>query len=186
MIWAGVFSVWPLEGDEEDEANKIEALHKRRNLLAAFSKLIIYDIVDMCTAADIFKHYMKVMLYCFIFFQLRWVWTSKFFDLCLWFLQRCDEGILPFSPLPQYYNDYGDIIKETLSKTRQMDKIQCAKTLILSLQQVVTKVMCVSALDQAEWISYSKLEKHSCALTFFFCLFLSSNLEMEIEYLMGT
>lgn len=37
---------------------------------------------------------------------------------------------------PQYYNDYGDIIKETLSKTRQTDKILCAKTLILSLQQV--------------------------------------------------
>lgn len=50
------------EGDEEDEANKIEALHKRRNLLAAFSKLIIYDIVDMHAAADIFKHYMKVQL----------------------------------------------------------------------------------------------------------------------------
>uniref|UniRef100_A0AAZ3Q8Y7 Cohesin subunit SA n=1 Tax=Oncorhynchus tshawytscha TaxID=74940 RepID=A0AAZ3Q8Y7_ONCTS len=85
-----------MEGDEEDEANKIEALHKRRNLLAAFSKLIIYDIVDMPAAADIFKHYMK------------------------------------------YYNDYGDIIKETLSKTRQSDKILCAKTLILSLQQVLT------------------------------------------------
>lgn len=39
-------------------------------------------------------------------------------------------------PLLQYYNDYGDIIKETLSKTRQTDKILCAKTLILSLQQV--------------------------------------------------
>lgn len=50
----------PVEGDEEDEANKIEALHKRRNLLAAFCKLIIYDIVDMPAAADIFKHYMKV------------------------------------------------------------------------------------------------------------------------------
>lgn len=41
-----------------------------------------------------------------------------------------------FHSLPQYYNDYGDIIKETLSKTRQTDKILCAKTLILSLQQV--------------------------------------------------
>ncbi|KAL2085282.1 hypothetical protein ACEWY4_018602 [Coilia grayii] len=88
-----------MEGDEEDEANKIEALHKRRNLLAAFSKLIIYDIVDMCAAADIFKHYMK------------------------------------------YYNDYGDIIKETLSKTRQMDKILCAKTLILSLQQLFNELV---------------------------------------------
>uniref|UniRef100_A0A8C1UVH2 Cohesin subunit SA n=1 Tax=Cyprinus carpio TaxID=7962 RepID=A0A8C1UVH2_CYPCA len=88
-----------MEGDEEDEANKIEALHKRRNLLAAFSKLIIYDIVDMPAAADIFKQYMK------------------------------------------YYNDYGDIIKETLSKTRQMDKIQCAKTLILSLQQLFNELI---------------------------------------------
>ncbi|KAI2648908.1 Cohesin subunit SA-1 [Labeo rohita] len=88
-----------MEGDEEDEANKIEALHKRRNLLAAFCKLIIYDIVDMPAAADIFKQYMK------------------------------------------YYNDYGDIIKETLSKTRQMDKIQCAKTLILSLQQLFNELI---------------------------------------------
>ncbi|PNJ14870.1 STAG1 isoform 8 [Pongo abelii] len=88
-----------VKGDEEDEANKIEALHKRRNLLAAFSKLIIYDIVDMHAAADIFKHYMK------------------------------------------YYNDYGDIIKETLSKTRQIDKIQCAKTLILSLQQLFNELV---------------------------------------------
>ncbi|XP_026195367.1 cohesin subunit SA-1a [Anabas testudineus] len=88
-----------MEGDEEDEANKIEALHKRRNLLAAFCKLIIYDIVDMPAAADIFKHYMK------------------------------------------YYNDYGDIIKETLSKTRQMDKILCAKTLILSLQQLFNELL---------------------------------------------
>uniref|UniRef100_A0A671WN33 Cohesin subunit SA n=1 Tax=Sparus aurata TaxID=8175 RepID=A0A671WN33_SPAAU len=87
------------KGDEEDEANKIEALHKRRNLLAAFCKLIIYDIVDMPAAADIFKHYMK------------------------------------------YYNDYGDIIKETLSKTRQTDKIQCAKTLILSLQQLFNELL---------------------------------------------
>lgn len=37
---------------------------------------------------------------------------------------------------PQYYNDYGDIIKETMSKTRQIDKVQCAKTLVLSLQTV--------------------------------------------------
>ncbi|XP_068607621.1 cohesin subunit SA-1 [Brachionichthys hirsutus] len=88
-----------MEGDEEDEANKIEALHKRRNLLAAFCKLIIYDIVDMPAAADIFKHYMK------------------------------------------YYNDYGDIIKETLSKTRQADKILCAKTLILSLQQLFNELL---------------------------------------------
>lgn len=46
------------------------------------------------------------------------------------------DGCLVSMILFQYYNDYGDIIKETLSKTRQIDKILCAKTLILSLQQV--------------------------------------------------
>nr|XP_021404060.1 cohesin subunit SA-2 [Lonchura striata domestica] len=88
-----------LDGQQDDEASKIEALHKRRNLLAAFCKLIVYTVVEMNTAADIFKQYMK------------------------------------------YYNDYGDIIKETMSKTRQIDKIQCAKTLILSLQQLFNEMI---------------------------------------------
>uniref|UniRef100_A0A8C3G9H6 Cohesin subunit SA n=1 Tax=Cyclopterus lumpus TaxID=8103 RepID=A0A8C3G9H6_CYCLU len=95
--------------DQDDDTNsteqvrrdavKIEALHKRRNLLAAYCKLIIYCVVDMKTGADIFKQYMR------------------------------------------YYNDYGDIIKETMSKTRQIDKIQCAKTLILSLQQLFNEML---------------------------------------------
>src|SRR4029434_11282498 len=36
----------------------------------------------------------------------------------------------------QYYYDFGDIIKETLNRTRQMDKIESARTLVLCLQQV--------------------------------------------------
>nr|XP_006010076.2 PREDICTED: cohesin subunit SA-1-like [Latimeria chalumnae] len=40
-----------------------------------------------------------------------------------------------------YYNDYGDIIKETLNKAREIDKVQCAKTLILSLQQLFTELV---------------------------------------------
>uniref|UniRef100_A0A3B4ES89 Cohesin subunit SA n=1 Tax=Pundamilia nyererei TaxID=303518 RepID=A0A3B4ES89_9CICH len=87
------------DGQQDDEAVKIEALHKRRNLLAAYCKLIIYCVVEMRTGADIFKQYMR------------------------------------------YYNDYGDIIKETMSKTRQIDKIQCAKTLILSLQQLFIEMV---------------------------------------------
>lgn len=51
-----------LDGQQDDEASKIEALHKRRNLLAAFCKLIVYTVVEMNTAADIFKQYMKVNL----------------------------------------------------------------------------------------------------------------------------
>uniref|UniRef100_A0AAX7UNZ6 Cohesin subunit SA n=1 Tax=Astatotilapia calliptera TaxID=8154 RepID=A0AAX7UNZ6_ASTCA len=87
------------DGQQDDEASKIEALHKRRNLLAAYCKLIIYNVVEINTGADIFKQYMR------------------------------------------YYNDYGDIIKETMSKTRQIDKIQCAKTLILSLQKLFNDML---------------------------------------------
>uniref|UniRef100_A0A3Q3X0P1 Cohesin subunit SA n=1 Tax=Mola mola TaxID=94237 RepID=A0A3Q3X0P1_MOLML len=87
------------DGQQDDEASKIEALHKRRNLLAAYCKLIIYNVVEINTGADIFKQYMR------------------------------------------YYNDYGDIIKETMSKTRQIDKVQCAKTLILSLQMLFNEML---------------------------------------------
>uniref|UniRef100_A0A8C6V614 Cohesin subunit SA n=1 Tax=Neogobius melanostomus TaxID=47308 RepID=A0A8C6V614_9GOBI len=54
----------------------------------------------------------------------------------LWQLVKVTEG----APT-KYYNDYGDIIKETLSKTRQTDKILCAKTLILSLQQLFNELL---------------------------------------------
>uniref|UniRef100_A0A8C3Y9J1 Cohesin subunit SA n=1 Tax=Catharus ustulatus TaxID=91951 RepID=A0A8C3Y9J1_CATUS len=54
------------------------------------------------------------------------------------FLGDCLENLKFGQP---YYNDYGDIIKETMSKTRQIDKIQCAKTLILSLQQLFNEMI---------------------------------------------
>ena len=46
--------------DDVDENVKIEELHKRRNFLACFCKLIVYNIVGIRVAADMFKHYMKV------------------------------------------------------------------------------------------------------------------------------
>lgn len=84
---------------DEDEALKIEILHKRRNLLAGYCKLIIYNVLELNSATDVFKHYVK------------------------------------------YYNDYGDIIKETLSRTRQINKVQCARTLLLTLQQVFAELV---------------------------------------------
>lgn len=48
------------DGQQDDEASKIEALHKRRNLLAAYCKLVVYNVVEMNTGADIFKQYMRV------------------------------------------------------------------------------------------------------------------------------
>ncbi|NXJ76223.1 STAG2 protein, partial [Trogon melanurus] len=82
------------EEERKDESCKLDDLHKKRSLLAAYCKLIVYNVVEMSAAAEIYKHYVKT------------------------------------------YNDFGDIIKETLSKTRHNNKIQSTKTLILCLQQL--------------------------------------------------
>ncbi|NXD57188.1 STAG2 protein, partial [Corvus moneduloides] len=83
-----------LTEEEKDESCKLDDLHKKRSLLAAYCKLIVYNAVEMTAAAEIYKYYVKT------------------------------------------YSDFGDIIKETLSKTRHNNKIQSAKTLILCLQQL--------------------------------------------------
>uniref|UniRef100_A0A8C3RXQ9 Cohesin subunit SA n=1 Tax=Chelydra serpentina TaxID=8475 RepID=A0A8C3RXQ9_CHESE len=82
---------------QEKEGYKLNDLHRRRSLLAVYCKLIVFTVVEMSAAAEIYKHYMKT------------------------------------------YNDFGDIIKETLSRTRHNNKIQSAKTLILCLQQLFQK-----------------------------------------------
>lgn len=87
--------------DEMDENQKIEELHKRRNFLAAFCKLVVYNVVSIKCAADMFKFYMK------------------------------------------FYNDYGDIIKATLGKSREINKVLTAKTLAVSLTQVrMPRIQC--------------------------------------------
>ncbi|XP_025964775.1 cohesin subunit SA-2-like isoform X1 [Dromaius novaehollandiae] len=82
------------EEERKDKNCKLNDLHEKRSLLAAYCKLIVHNVVEMAAAAEIYKHYMKT------------------------------------------YNDFGDIIKETLSRTRHNNKIQSAKTLILCLQQL--------------------------------------------------
>ncbi|XP_032852457.1 cohesin subunit SA-2 isoform X2 [Tyto alba] len=82
------------EEEREDESCKLDDLHKKRSLLAAYCKLIVFNVIEMTAAAEIYKYYVKT------------------------------------------YNYFGDIIKETLSKTRHNNKIQSAKTLILCLQQL--------------------------------------------------
>ncbi|XP_074023534.1 cohesin subunit SA-3 [Numenius arquata] len=83
----------------EDTESRIEELHQRRVLLAGFCKLIIYNVLELSAASDVFKHYAK------------------------------------------FYSDYGDIIKETLNCTRQMDREEWARTLLLSLQQLMTELL---------------------------------------------
>ncbi|XP_036932319.1 cohesin subunit SA-1 isoform X2 [Acanthopagrus latus] len=85
-----------VEGEEE---MKITLLQKRRNHLAGYCKLVIYGVLDLTAATDVFKHY------------------SKFFS------------------------DYGDIIKETLSRSKLINPVQSAKTVCLSLQQLYSEML---------------------------------------------
>ncbi|XP_028315452.1 cohesin subunit SA-1 [Gouania willdenowi] len=85
---------------EDEEAKKITFLQKKRNQLAGYCKLVIYGVLDLHSATDVFKHY-----------------NSK------------------------YFKDFGDIIKETLSKSRLINPIQSAKTICLSLQQLFSEML---------------------------------------------
>uniref|UniRef100_A0A8C9X0E7 Cohesin subunit SA n=1 Tax=Sander lucioperca TaxID=283035 RepID=A0A8C9X0E7_SANLU len=82
----------------EGKGTELEDLHKRRNLLAAFCKLIVHGVLEMSMAAEVFMYYVK------------------------------------------YYNDFGDIIKEMMYRTRQMDRIESARTLVLCLQQLFVRL----------------------------------------------
>eukprot|EP00066_Takifugu_rubripes_P019952 XP_011609218.1 PREDICTED: cohesin subunit SA-1-like isoform X2 [Takifugu rubripes] len=82
----------------EDEM-KITLLQKKRNQLAGYCKLVIYGVLDLVAATDVFKHYSK----CF--------------------------------------NDFGDLIKETISKSKQINPVQSAKTVCLSLQQMFSEML---------------------------------------------
>lgn len=39
---------------------KITLLQKKRNQLAGYCKLVIYGVLDLVAATDVFKHYSKV------------------------------------------------------------------------------------------------------------------------------
>lgn len=45
---------------EGSEVERLEDLHRRRNLLAAFCKLIVHGVLEMSMAAEVFMYYMKV------------------------------------------------------------------------------------------------------------------------------
>ncbi|VEL21270.1 unnamed protein product [Protopolystoma xenopodis] len=72
-------------GEAEDETSKFEALHQRRTQLAAFCKLVIYNLVPIRSAAPLYKHYIRS------------------------------------------FNDFGDIMKSTLAKSREISRIHTAR-----------------------------------------------------------
>ncbi|XP_030056490.1 cohesin subunit SA-2 isoform X2 [Microcaecilia unicolor] len=81
------------EERKEEDYIKLNQFHQRRRILSSYCKLIVYNVVEMAAATEIYKQYM----------------TS--------------------------YNEFGDIIKETMSRTQQQNRTERAKTLILCLQQ---------------------------------------------------
>ncbi|XP_045885671.1 cohesin subunit SA-1 isoform X1 [Micropterus dolomieu] len=85
-----------VEGEEE---MKITLLQRKRNQLAGYCKLVIYGVLDLTAATDVFKHYSK------------------------------------------YFKDFGDIIKETVSKSKLISPVQSAKTVCLSLQQLFSEML---------------------------------------------
>jgi cohesin complex subunit SA-1/2 len=46
--------------DDLDEHARIELLHKRRSYLAQFCKLVVYNVLPIKSASDVFKYYVKV------------------------------------------------------------------------------------------------------------------------------
>ncbi|XP_075438934.1 cohesin subunit SA-3-like isoform X3 [Ascaphus truei] len=88
----------PDDEEDGDEAQKISVLHHRRILLAGYCKLILYNVLQLRSASDIFRHYVK------------------------------------------FYTDYGDLIKETLNRSRVINKMESTRTLLLSLTQVYTEL----------------------------------------------
>ncbi|XP_068448835.1 cohesin subunit SA-1-like isoform X2 [Clinocottus analis] len=85
--------------DEDEEAMKITILQRKRNQLAGYCKLVIYGVLDLTAATNIFKHYSK------------------------------------------YFKDFGDIIKETVSKSKVINPILSAKTVCLCLQQLFSEML---------------------------------------------
>lgn len=61
-----------VEGEEE---RKITVLQKRRNQLAGYCKLVIYGVLDLSAATDVFKHYNKVVAFQYIVFE--WLCHSR-------------------------------------------------------------------------------------------------------------
>ncbi|XP_060903467.1 cohesin subunit SA-1 [Labrus mixtus] len=85
--------------DEGDEEMRITLLQRKRNQLAGYCKLVVYGVLDLSAATDVFKHYSK------------------------------------------YFKDFGDIIKETVSKSKLISPIMSAKTVCLSLQQLFSEML---------------------------------------------
>lgn len=51
---------WLMNSDSENGELQVEQLHQRRNLLSGFCKLVVYGVLELSAASDVFKYYSKV------------------------------------------------------------------------------------------------------------------------------
>ncbi|XP_032234908.2 cohesin subunit SA-1 isoform X2 [Nematostella vectensis] len=87
------------EEDEDDETDaKAEEMSRKRNLLAGFCKLIIYNVFEMPLVSSVFAHLIKG------------------------------------------FTNFGDIIKHTMSKCREISKTGFMKAVLTTLQQEFLEV----------------------------------------------
>ncbi|CDW55511.1 cohesin subunit SA 1 [Trichuris trichiura] len=93
---------WVFCSDQTDidrnDPDQIEILRKRRSFLASYSKLIVWSVLSIRSATEVFKNY------------------------------------------AEYYNDYGEIIKMTIAKCREKDKIACARSMTDALCSLYQKL----------------------------------------------
>lgn len=67
-----------VEGEEE---MKITLLQRKRNQLAGYCKLVIYGVLDLTAATDVFKHYSKVVGWRWELYAIvKFYWSSM---LCI-------------------------------------------------------------------------------------------------------
>ncbi|XP_044526335.1 cohesin subunit SA-2-like [Gracilinanus agilis] len=99
------------EEKNKEEAHRLDSIYRKRVILSEYCKLIAFNVVEMMTAVEIYKHYMPT------------------------------------------YHDFGDIIKETINRTRHNDRIESARTLIVCLQELYQNHM-------ATYCSNNSRKKH--------------------------
>ncbi|XP_070600408.1 cohesin subunit SA-3 [Erythrolamprus reginae] len=67
-------------------------------------------------------------------------WLSGFCKLVVYGALELSAASDVFKYYAKFYADYGDVIKETLNQTRQIDRTRWAHTLLLSLKQLLTQL----------------------------------------------
>ncbi|ELW56492.1 Cohesin subunit SA-3 [Tupaia chinensis] len=147
---------------DEDEVYSLAATLKRLSAFYNAHDLTRWELYEPCNrllqkAVDTGEvpHQVILPALTLVYFSILWTLTHisesgasqkqllslkdrmvAFCELCQNCLSDVDTEIQE-----QFYNDYGDIIKETLTRARQIDRSHCSRILLLSLKQLYTELL---------------------------------------------